>query len=353
MALTNGPSARMETLMTTKSHIESQIMATAARLTAARHDEDRLAKRITRVSDQIYKLGANGDPTILAECSARLKTSEADLAKFVSRSKAIADEECALEEKIEHLGTEIMQLFDEEAAAQSQESTLRLEPADGQEERHEPSMGEAPSSPGASSTSAEDYHSVSGSGINGSAALSDDTIHPHAEPLSHDQTTAGTGLSFLYDDGLRREGTVTKVYPQTDKKGQTHEHATWRKISLTEGGHQTEWNMASKTKDGEVRTRIVRLPDSKPSPAPMALTGMPVTRKIGNPRTHSSSPRPVSANGSQSPGTPENSVGLDLSAIQLIRIRLALISFMITSKYNLPAQKLATYSPHRYRLCLL
>ena len=80
MALTNGPSARMETLTTTKARIESQIMSTAARLAAVREDEDRLAKRISRVNDEIYSLGSNGDPTALKNCSVILETSEADLA---------------------------------------------------------------------------------------------------------------------------------------------------------------------------------------------------------------------------------------------------------------------------------
>jgi hypothetical protein len=43
----------MKTLMTMKVHIESQITATGARLTAARKDEDRCAKRITRVTTDI------------------------------------------------------------------------------------------------------------------------------------------------------------------------------------------------------------------------------------------------------------------------------------------------------------
>jgi hypothetical protein len=193
-------------------------MTTVARLTAVREDEDRLAKRISHVSDQIYSLGSDGDPTALKDCSARLKTSEADLAKAVSRSKAITNEECALEDKIDLICDEIKQLSDEETTTQSQESTLQLELADDQDERHGPSRGEAPSSPGASSTSAEDYDSVSGNGINGSADLSEDTILPHAEPLSHDQTTAGTVLSYLYDDGRRREGTVTRVYPRQTRK---------------------------------------------------------------------------------------------------------------------------------------
>jgi hypothetical protein len=54
MVLINGPSARMKTLTTTKARIESQLMATAERLTAVREDEDRLAKRIARVNDDIY-----------------------------------------------------------------------------------------------------------------------------------------------------------------------------------------------------------------------------------------------------------------------------------------------------------
>jgi hypothetical protein len=104
-------------------------------MTAARKDEDRCAKRITRVTTQIYKLGANGDPATLADCSVRLETLETDLANSVSRSNAITDEESALEEKIEHLDMGISQLFEEEAAARSEECTLRLIPTEDQEEQ--------------------------------------------------------------------------------------------------------------------------------------------------------------------------------------------------------------------------
>ena len=48
-----------------------QISATAARLTAARLDEDRHAKRIGCVTDEIYMIDSNGDPDTLAKCSAR------------------------------------------------------------------------------------------------------------------------------------------------------------------------------------------------------------------------------------------------------------------------------------------
>ena len=246
----------MKTLTTTKARMESQLMSTGARLAAVREDEDRLAKRIARVNDDICRLGSDGDPTALKNCSIILDKSEADLAKAVSRSKAIADEECALDDKIDRICKEINELSDAETAAKSEESTLQLEPADEEEV-----------------TSTEEYDSVLDHGIDNSADLSRNTVHAHAEPLSHDQTTVGTVLTYLYDDGQRREGTVTKVYAQEGKKGKAHEHATWRKVTLTETGETRSWDMAGKTKDGEFRTRFVRLPDNKTSPAPMALTG--------------------------------------------------------------------------------
>jgi hypothetical protein len=95
--------------------------------------------------------------------------------------------------------------------------------------------------------------------------------------------------------------------------------------------------MTGKTKDGELRTRIVQLPDGKPSSAPMALTGMPATHKVGNPRTHSSAPRHVGTNESQSPGTPEDSGGLNLSAIQLLFLALIALLHMWVIRQPCPS----------------
>ena len=92
--------------------MESQLMSTGARLAAVREDEDRLARRIARVNDDICRLGSDGDPTALKNCSIILDKSEADLAKAVSRSKAIADEECALDDKIDRICKEINELSD-------------------------------------------------------------------------------------------------------------------------------------------------------------------------------------------------------------------------------------------------
>jgi hypothetical protein len=88
----------MKTLITMKLHIDSQITATTARLTAARKDEDRYAKRIERVTSEIYKIGSNGDPDTFAKCSARYKELKGDLADFASRSTAITNEANELED---------------------------------------------------------------------------------------------------------------------------------------------------------------------------------------------------------------------------------------------------------------
>jgi hypothetical protein len=183
---------------------------------------------------------------------------------------------------------------------------------------------------------------VSGNGIDGSAALAGNALHVPAEPLSYDQTPVGTVLSQLYDDGLRREGTVTKVYSQTQK------FATWRKVSLTEGG-QSEWDTASRTEDGELRTMLVRSRDGEPASAPMAIAGVPVPQKIGNLRKHPSAPLPASTYDSKSPGTRRAVCTLTSRPSSPTQKRPALIIFMSPSKYNPLAQELATYSPHRYR----
>jgi hypothetical protein len=81
----------MQTLITKKLHIDTHISSAAARLTASRLDEDRDTRRIVRVTNDIYKIGSNGDEDALAKCSAKYEEMKTNLVASASRSTTISD----------------------------------------------------------------------------------------------------------------------------------------------------------------------------------------------------------------------------------------------------------------------
>jgi hypothetical protein len=167
------------------------------------------ARRIVRVTNDIYKIGSNGNADALVKCSAKYEEMKADLAASASRSTAISDEANHLENQIEQLETEISQLREDQATVLSQESTMRALPMDEQEGPQEPPLGDGLGSSAASSAS--DYDSMSGIGIDDSVDTGGNVLlNPAAPdvpigPLPYQNPTpVRTLLSQLYAHGTVR-----------------------------------------------------------------------------------------------------------------------------------------------------
>jgi hypothetical protein len=180
-----------------------------------------------------------------------------NLAASASRSTTISDEANQLKNQIGQLKMEISQLHEDEVTTLSQESTMRELPMDEQEGPQEPLVGDGPGSCAASSAS--DYNSVSGNGIDDSVDTGGNVLpNPVAldvpiGPLSYqDPIHVGTLLSQLYDDRHWYEGTVTSV-PYSP----THKYASWRRVSLIAGGRTVKWDTTCTTEDGVVRTHVI------------------------------------------------------------------------------------------------
>jgi hypothetical protein len=126
-----------------------------------------------------------------------------NLDSSTSRSTTISDEVDLLEVQIDQLNTEISQLREDEVTDPSQESTVRKQPADELGELQEPPLGTDGLGTYAAS-SASDYDSVSGDGIDASVDTSNNELPTPAAtgvligPFPYlGQIPVGTHVSYI------------------------------------------------------------------------------------------------------------------------------------------------------------